>query len=565
VTECPDLAPLEAGALSPELEAHVSACPSCRVVVEVFEQRREDKNQCLQFELLLAARADGTIGRAGANLLTRHLASCESCRAVAETMSPSADEDGDLDQLPQVDPASYALGLEVARGGMGRILAARDLRVGRPVAVKELLGRSRMLSTRFEREARVTARLQHPGIVPIYEIGRWPDGTPFYTMRMIEGRTLLKAIGAASTLSARLALLPSLIAATEAVAFAHAQQVIHRDLTPSNVMVGPYGETLVIDWGLAKDLADERAEAADVVPHDTDQSTEGLTRAGAVLGTAAYMPPEQANGQHVDRRADVYALGAILYHLLAGTAPYRALRSDELLHDVKERPPRSVDEIAPDAPRDLVSIVAKAMARDPDGRYPSARELADELKRFQTGRMVEAHEYTTFERVKRFVRRNKAAVGAALAIVIALVAATVVSTGQARRADEQAKRADEQAARAVEEARRAQIETERAHKAEAETQLQLEKLQAEQAARAAAEQTAREKGDEAQLSRDQLVTALAKARDEKRLAEDAEQRAEASARAEKATREAAEALYEKAQAHVKELEQQSKKITNRLP
>ena len=140
---------------------------------------------------------------------------------------------------------------------MGRILAARDLRVGRPVAVKELLGRSPQLAARFEREARVTARLQHPGIVPIYEIGQWPDGTPFYSMRMVEGRTLREAIEAAPTLAARLALLPAVIAATEAVAFAHAQRVIHRDLTPSNVLVGAYGETVVIDWGLAKDLGDD--------------------------------------------------------------------------------------------------------------------------------------------------------------------------------------------------------------------------------------------------------------------------------------------------------------------
>jgi WD40 repeat protein len=353
---------------------------------------------------LLAARADGTLGVAARELLERHLAACSGCGLVADTLAPSADAAGDHDRLPRVEPGSYALGLEVARGGMGRILAARDLRVGRPVAVKELLGRNRQLAARFEREARVTARLQHPGIVPIYEIGRWPDGTPFYSMRMVDGGTLRDAINRAGTLAARIALLPAVIAATEAVAFAHAQHVIHRDLTPSNVLVGQYGETVVIDWGLAKDLADATADEPDAGPYRA--GSDELTGAGAVIGTAAYMPPEQARAEAVDERADVYALGAILYHLLAGEPPYRG--AQDLLAAVKAGPPRPVEAVEPAAPRDLISIVAKAMAREPAARYPSARELADELKRFQTGRMVEAHEYTTFERMRRFVRRNRA-------------------------------------------------------------------------------------------------------------------------------------------------------------
>src|SRR5438045_93937 len=152
--------------------------------------------------------AAGAIDPASLNLMMRHLASCEACRTVAGTLAPD-DREGDHESLPDVDPADYALGLEIARGGMGRILAARDLRVGRPVAIKELLGRSRGLATRFEREARVTARLQHPGIVPIYEIGRWPDDTPFYSMRLVDGRTLREAIESAPTLAARLGLLPA--------------------------------------------------------------------------------------------------------------------------------------------------------------------------------------------------------------------------------------------------------------------------------------------------------------------------------------------------------------------
>ncbi|CAN5758367.1 hypothetical protein BH11MYX3_BH11MYX3_28680 [soil metagenome] len=194
-------------------------------------------------------------------------------------------------------------------------------------------------------------------------------------MRMVEGHTLLEAIEAATTLATRLALLPAVIAATEAVAFAHAQRVIHRDLTPSNVLVGAYGETVVIDWGLAKDLTEGAGDHEEDPGGSAEGSSENLTGVGAVIGTASYMPPEQAHAVPVDERADVYALGSILYHLLAGVPPYRAKSTRELLRDVRTGPPPPISELAPAAPRDLLSIVTKAMARDPDARYPSAREL----------------------------------------------------------------------------------------------------------------------------------------------------------------------------------------------
>jgi len=427
VTACPDLGTLEIAPLPAEARAHVESCEACRLVIDLIGAGSVD--DCERFDGLLAAHTDGTLGEAGANLLARHLASCAACRAVAETLSPGADAGGDLATLPNVDPTSYALGLEVARGGMGRILAARDLRVGRPVAVKELLGTSPQLAARFEREARVTARLQHPGIVPIYEIGRWPDGTPFYAMRMVDGHTLREAIEAAPTLAARIALLPPVLAAAEAIAFAHGQRVIHRDLTPSNILVGAYGETVVIDWGLAKDLSAGLSDDEDGEPDRAAHSAANLTGVGAVIGTAAYMPPEQAHAVPVDERADVYALGAILYHLLAGEPPYRAPTTREVLRAVKTGPPRPVEQLAPHAPRDLVSIVTKAMARDPNDRYPTARELTEELKRFQTGRMVEAHAYSQAERVVRFARRHRGAlvVTALATIVLGVFGAAAVS------------------------------------------------------------------------------------------------------------------------------------------
>ncbi|HVV82204.1 MAG TPA: protein kinase [Kofleriaceae bacterium] len=424
MNDCPELAAFERAALSLSLAQHVGDCASCQFVVELLEERDGD-DACSRFDAVIAERAAGGLGRAAQVLLERHLARCSRCRAVADTMAPAADAAGDLLALPEVDPANYELGLEVARGGMGRILAARDLRVGRPVAVKELLGRSRALATRFEREARVTARLQHPGIVPIYEIGQWPDGTPFYSMRMVDGRTLRQAIDAAPLLAERLRLLPALIAATDAVAFAHGKRIIHRDLTPSNILVGAYGETVVIDWGLARDLAqargaDEASEEDAGAEAAAAPSPPPLTRLGAVIGTAAYMPPEQARAVTVDERADVYALGAILYHLLAGHAPYRETDGDELLAAVRTGPPPPIADRAPGVPRDLVSIVDKAMARAPAERYPSARELSEELRRFTGGRLVSAHSYTAGERLRRFAGRHRAvlAVLCAAAVVV---------------------------------------------------------------------------------------------------------------------------------------------------
>ncbi len=457
MTGCPDLAALEARASDPSVAAHVAGCEACRIAADLIEMRTESAagdRACARFEPLLAARFEGALGSAANALLEDHLAVCDECRAVAETIAPSADVRGDHAALPDIMPGSYALGSEVARGGMGRVIAARDLRIGRPVAVKELLGRSPRLAARFEREARLTARLQHPGIVPIYEIGRWPDGTPFYTMRMVEGRTLRASIHAAKDESERLALLPTLLAAAEAVAFAHGQRIIHRDLTPANILVGAYGETVVIDWGLAKDLGDD-TDDVDAGPFRAADDPE-LTAAGAVLGTAPYMPPEQAEGRTVDATGDVYALGAILYHLLAGSAPYRGASSDEVLVQVKAGPPRSIRDAAPGAPIDLVSIVDKAMARERDARYASARELADELRRFQSGRLVEAHVYSRGELLRRWARRNRRPLAVAAIAALALAVGGAIAVVNVVRSRDRAEHA-----RAVAEAQRAVADEQR--------------------------------------------------------------------------------------------------------
>jgi len=384
--------------------------------------------------------SDVTIAAGGLSPATRPLVrpgptSSPRRPSTAPAPVPGADEP----ELPTVEPENYDTADEIARGGMGRIIAATDRRLGRPVALKELLAPGPDSAMRFRREALITARLQHPAIVPVYEAGQWPSGEPFFAMKLVSGKPLDAVIADCHTFEDRLALLPSVTAVCDAIAYAHAQRIVHRDLKPSNVLVGDFGETVVIDWGLAKDLdvpeptriAAENAEHAEpgsdlatFVPAErTSTGTRGstLTIAGAVMGTPAYMPPEQARGDAVDERADVFSLGAMLYHVLAGTPPYGAKIASEVIAAAITGKVVPLRQRAPRAPADLVAIVDRAMSHEPEGRYRTARELAEELRRYQTGQLVGAHTYTAWERVGRFVRRHRAAVTIAAIAVVGFV------------------------------------------------------------------------------------------------------------------------------------------------
>ena len=326
--------------------------------------------------------------------------------------------------LPMVSSDHYVAERELARGGMGRIISARDRRLGRPVAIKELLTVVPDAAQRFRREALITARLQHPGIVPVYEAGCWPSGEPFYAMKMVGGRPLDRVIAEATTLVDRLALLPRLAAATDAIAYAHSHRVIHRDLKPANILVGEFGETIVIDWGLAKDLDATDSDHLDTQDHQitgrgkkspsTIRADEGdgslLTVAGSVMGTPAYMAPEQARGEALDERADVFALGAMMYHVLGGAPPFQAATTTDVLAAAASGRVQPLAKRSPDVPSDLIAIVERAMAKDPAQRYANAGELAVELRRFLTGQLVAAYRYTPLEKARRFVRRHRAAV-----------------------------------------------------------------------------------------------------------------------------------------------------------
>ena len=305
---------------------------------------------------------------------------------------------------------------ELGRGGTSRVYRVQDLELGRDLAMKVLERGGLGTTLRFLREARTTSRLEHPGILPVHEMGLDERGNLFFTMRIVRGasfRRMLDSVGAQGTLAAQRRALEVLLKVADTMAFAHAHCVIHRDLKPGNVMVGEFGEVVVVDWGLAR----VRAHASDTVQDGSaraDEATSPLaTLDGDVLGTPAYMPPEQAAGRQdeIGPASDVYALGAMLYQVLSGRAPYSdpeaTPTSREVIERVRIGAPEPLARIAPHAPRELVAVVQRAMRREPGERYPSAAEFSADLRAYLEQRIVLAHGNRPWVRVRKWVQRNR--------------------------------------------------------------------------------------------------------------------------------------------------------------
>ena len=342
-------------------------------------------------------------------------------------------------ERPALPAARYVAGEEIARGGMGRVALATDTLLERVVAVKQALTLDPEMLRRFTRETKITARLEHPSIVPVYDAGTDGDA-PFYVMRRVSGRPLSELI-LSTAFDARLALVPNLLAAAQAVAHAHSRGIVHRDIKPANILVGTLGETVVIDWGLAK-VVDE--------PDDDDPIEQAAgdslhTRVGTVFGTPGFMSPKQLRGESVGYAADVYALGASLYFLLSGKPPHHAPTGEAMMMLAAKGPPTPLADLVPGVPRELAAIVDTALAYG-DRHYDDASAFAEDLRRFSTGQLVAAHHYSSRERLVRFLRRHRAAVSIG---VIAMAVIAVGATLSFQRVIEERDRADAEAAEAV--------------------------------------------------------------------------------------------------------------------
>ena len=330
------------------------------------------------------------------------------------------------------DAPPYVIG----RGGLGEVVAVWDEQLRREVALKSLTLRGpgstanshkTAAGARFLREARITARLQHPNIVPVHEIGARDDGRLYYTMRYVRGRTLADALAACASPGDRLRWMDAYASVCHAIAYAHSQGVVHRDLKPANVMVGAFGETVVLDWGLAKALGDAEpaGEPTDGAAREIRSSDAAdRTLQGAVMGTPAYMPPEQANGERdaIDARSDVWALGAMLYELLTGNAVYRGPNARAVLALAQAgRPPRAQGH--PDIPTELAAVIDKALAARPADRYAHAGALVADIDAWRQGGFVGAHRYGPLDWLRWAIRQNPlaAAVGTTSLLLLGLL------------------------------------------------------------------------------------------------------------------------------------------------
>ncbi len=271
----------------------------------------------------------------------------------------------------------YTILGEIAYGGQAVVLRAYDSRTRREVAIKQL--RKRGGEVRFVNEAMITGRLAHRSIIPLCDVGHWEDGSPYFAMKLIDGRTLSSVLNRPNQLADRLPLLRTICDVAEGVAYAHCQGIIHRDLKPSNILMSHTGETLIIDWGIAKEL---QAKSERPTPMTVGYA---LTHAGCILGTPGYMAPEQATDVSPDERADVYAIGAMLYHVLAGVPPYAGLSPSDIIIEVQQQhPPTPLARFVDDASPPLAAIIAiaeRAMSVDREWRYLDAEALLVELRR----------------------------------------------------------------------------------------------------------------------------------------------------------------------------------------
>jgi serine/threonine protein kinase len=302
---------------------------------------------------------------------------------------------------PDLSDTKYRLLNALGRGGMASVYAAEDTELGREVALKVIAAADPdgALAARMLREARILARLEHPGIVPVHDVGSLPDGRIFYVMKRVRGRRLDELLPELLERAARLRIFERIC---EAVACAHAHGVLHRDLKPENIMVGEFGEVLVMDWGVAKVLRDSAEESVGA-PAAALHGGAAVTQHGTRIGTPGYMAPEQVRGdvQAVGTQTDVWGLGAILHVLLQGGPP------GEMRQSSQEH-----------VPRRLRAILDRALAPDPTLRYADADALAEDVRRFRAGATPNAYHEPLYERIGRLAWKYRTPIALILSYVL---------------------------------------------------------------------------------------------------------------------------------------------------
>ena len=360
-----------------------------------------------------------------------------------EYLAATEADDASADDGPE-GSSRYAVIEEIGRGGMGTVYRVEDLRLRRDLAMKVLnrdVAASPNAWSRFLEEAQVTSQLQHPGIVPVHDVGLDATGSPYFTMPLIRGqsfRAILDAVPDGRDAWSLAKAIDVLIRVCDAVAFAHSLGVVHRDLTPSNVMVGEFGEVYVMDWGVAHLLAESsnprtavassRREAAELLPSLRTQD-------GDIVGTPAYMAPEQASGSaEIGTGTDVFGVGAMLFHLLTGRPP-----------SAVQDPAAEVEELASDRPQELIAICRKAMAAQLGQRYASVRALGDDLRAWRETRVVSAYAAGPWAELCKWIARNRVAAFAITTAIAALVIGLFVSLHLKGRSDDNAARAEQAA------------------------------------------------------------------------------------------------------------------------
>ncbi|OAI47349.1 hypothetical protein AYO44_09575 [Planctomycetaceae bacterium SCGC AG-212-F19] len=353
----------------------------------------------------------------------------------------------------------YRLDQLYATGGVGQVWRATDADLDREVALKELRAArvDATFAARFLQEARITARLQHPGVVPVYELVPGTDGQPpYYTMRLVRGQTLTEAVAAyhvhraagdACPLELN-ALLSAFVSVCHTVAYAHAQGIIHRDLKTANVVLGAFGEVVLLDWGFAQELGKPDAPC----PEAAEPVAPGHTATGQAVGTPAYMAPEQAAGarDRLGKHTDVFGLGAILYEILTGRPPFTATDTNELLRQARDETPPAPRALCPAAPRGLAAVCMRALAREPGDRYASATDLAGDVQRWLADEPPLAYRETVPERLRRWGRRHKPLVVGTGALLVTgcaalLIGLVLLEKEQARTAEIRVRAAAEKA------------------------------------------------------------------------------------------------------------------------